>query len=384
MKGKIVRWGIVILILAGIGAYLWHVTRPEPVEIVVHPVERGLVEKTVSNTRAGTVKACRRAKLSPGIGGQITTLPVRVGQQVKKGQLLLELWNKDLAAQLSLAKREEDAARAKKKAVCLRAEIARREADRLLSLRKTGAASEERTDRAVTEAKALDAECAAAESAVSVSQARAASVLANLERTRLVAPFDGVIAEINGELNEYVTPSPIGIPTPPAVDIIDTSCFYVEAPIDEVDAPLVSVGMPARIRLDAFRDRRFTGKVERVDAYVLDRERQARTVDVEVRFAPAENPEKLLAGYSADIDVVLEVHPETLRVPTESILDNTRVFVFDPATGTISARTVELGISNWDFTEIRSGLKEGEQVILNVDAPGVESGAKAVIAGKHP
>ncbi|MBW1779102.1 MAG: efflux RND transporter periplasmic adaptor subunit, partial [Deltaproteobacteria bacterium] len=255
MKGKIVRWGIVILILAGIGAYLWHVTRPEPVEIVVHPVERGLVEKTVSNTRAGTVKACRRAKLSPGIGGQITTLPVRVGQQVKKGQLLLELWNKDLSAQLSLAKREEDAARAQKKAVCLRAEIARREADRLLSLRKTGAASEERTDRAVTEAKALDAECAAAESAVSVSQARAASILANLERTRLVAPFDGVIAEINGELNEYVTPSPIGIPTPPAVDIIDTSCFYVEAPIDEVDAPLVSVGMPARIRLDAFRDR---------------------------------------------------------------------------------------------------------------------------------
>ncbi len=383
MKGKIIRWGIVILILAGIGAYLWHVTRPEPVEIVVHPVERGLVEKTASNTRAGTVKACRRAKLSPGIGGQITTLPVRVGQRVKKGQLLLELWNKDLAARLSLAKREEDAARAKKKAVCLRAEIARRDADRLLRLRKTGAASEERTDRAVTEAKALDAECAAAESAVSVSRARAASILANLERTRLVAPFDGVIAEINGELNEYVTPSPIGIPTPPAVDIIDTSCFYVEAPIDEVDAPRVSVGMPARIRLDAFRDRRFTGKVERVDAYVLDRERQARTVDVEVRFAPAENPEKLLAGYSADIDVVLEVHPETLRVPTESILDNTRVFVFDPATGTISARTVEIGISNWDFTEIRSGLEEGEQVILNVDAPGVEDGAKAVIAEKR-
>lgn len=383
MKGKIIRWGIVILILAGIGAYLWHVTRPEPVEIVVHPVERGLVEKTASNTRAGTVKACRRAKLSPGIGGQITTLPVRVGQRVKKGQLLLELWNKDLAARLSLAKREEDAARAKKKAVCLRAEIARRDADRLLRLRKTGAASEERTDRAVTEAKALDAECAAAESAVSVSRARAASILANLERTRLVAPFDGVIAEINGELNEYVTPSPIGIPTPPAVDIIDTSCFYVEAPIDEVDAPRVSVGMPARIRLDAFRDRRFTGKVERVDAYVLDRERQARTVDVEVRFAPAEKPEKLLAGYSADIDVVLEVHPETLRVPTESILDNTRVFVFDPATGTISARTVEIGISNWDFTEIRSGLEEGEQVILNVDAPGVEDGAKAVIAEKR-
>jgi HlyD family secretion protein len=384
MKRKITRWGLGILILAGIGAYLWHITRPEPLRIVVHRVARGLVEKTVSNTRAGTVKACRRARLSPGIGGQITKLPVRKGQRVVKGALLLELWNADLTAQLSLAEKEAQAARARKKAVCLRAEIARREADRLLSLRKSGAASEERTDRAVTEAKALDAECAAAESSVSVSRASVAAIHANLERTRLLAPFDGVIAEINGELNEYVTPSPIGIPTPPAVDLIDASCFYVEAPVDEVDAPSITVGMTARIRLDAFRNRHFMGKVQRIDAYVLDRERQARTVDVEVRFTKLKDSTPLLAGYSADIDIILEVRPDTLRVPTESILDNTRIFVFDAETGKIAARSVEIGISNWDFTEIRSGLREGEQVILNVDEAGVKDGAAAVIGEERP
>jgi len=383
MKSKIARWVLGFLLIFGIGGYLWHATRSKPIEIVVHPVEQGLVEKTVSNTRAGTVKACRRAKLSPGIGGQIVKLNVREGDWAKKGQLLLELWNKDLTAELTLAERESGAALAKKKAVCLRAEVAQRDAERLLSLRKSGAASEERADRAVTEAKALQAECTAAEAAISISQARTAAILATLERTRLFAPFDGVIAEINGELNEYVTPSPIGIPTPPAVDIIDTSCFYVVAPIDEVDAPQVSVGMTARVSLDAFRERRIMGKVERVDAYVLDRERQARTVDVEVRFAPPENVIRLLAGYSADIDIILEVHADTLRVPSESILGKKSVFIFDPATKKIVRRSVEIGISNWDFTEIRSGLKKGELVVLNVDEAGVKDGAAAVRVEKR-
>ncbi len=383
MKRKALKWVLALLVLAGVGGYLWHTTRPKPIEVVVHPAERGRVEKTVSNTRAGTVKACRRAKLSPGIGGQIVRLEVREGDRVKKGQLLLELWNKDLDAELSLVEREAEAAQAKKAAVCFRAEMTRREAERLLSLRKTGAASEERTDRAVTEAKAFQAECTAAEAAISISRARSAAIRANLERTRLTAPFDGVIAEVNGELYEYVTPSPVGIPTPPAVDLIDTSCFYVIAPIDEVDAPQVSVGMTAKITLDAFRDRSFNGKVERMDAYVLDRERQARTVDVEVRFAAPQESARLLAGYSADIDIILEVRAETLRVPTECILDKKNVFVFDPSAKKVVKRSVEAGISNWDFTEILSGVKEGEQVVLNVDEAGVKDGAMAVVSGKR-
>ena len=61
----------------------------------------------------------------------------------------------------------------------------------------------------------------------------------------LTAPFDGVVAEVNAELGEYVTPSPPGIPTPPAVDLIDDRCLYVTAPIDEVDAPEIRTGMPA-------------------------------------------------------------------------------------------------------------------------------------------
>ncbi|MEW5910341.1 MAG: efflux RND transporter periplasmic adaptor subunit [Thermodesulfobacteriota bacterium] len=377
MKRKIFHILVAAVFIAGIVILIRYLTRPKPVEVSVKPVEKGMVERTVSNTRAGTVKACRRAKLSPGIGGQISKLPIREGERVKKGELLLELWNEDLLAELKLAQNEVESSIARKNSVCVRAEMAKREAVRMADLIRRGAVSEERADKAATEAKALESECSAAESAVATSRSRVGAVRAGLERTRLIAPFDGIIAEINGELNEYVTPSPIGIATPPAIDLVDNSCFYVTAPIDEVDAADVRVGMPARISLDAFSNRRFDGKVVRIDAYVLDREKQARTVDVEVQFLKPADIRDLLPGYSADIEIILEQRMDILRIPTESILDGKRVFVFIPDRNRIEEKEVRAGISNWDFTEILSGLSAGEQIILNVDRPEIKPGIKA-------
>ncbi|MCK4727496.1 MAG: efflux RND transporter periplasmic adaptor subunit, partial [Desulfobacterales bacterium] len=207
---------------------------------------------------------------------------------------------------------------------------------------------------------------------------------ANLARTRLTAPFDGVIAEINGELNEYLTPSPPGIATPPAVDLIDNACFYITAPIDEVDAPEIVSGMRARVSLDAFGDRRFDGKVRRIAPYVLDREKQARTVDVEVEFTNPEEIRQLLAGYSADVEIILDVRRGTLRIPTEAVLDGKRVFVYLPDKKVIKERIFKSGISNWDYTEVISGLRADELVVVNADHPGVKDGAHTVVAKEEP
>jgi HlyD family secretion protein len=120
----------------------------------------------------------------------------------------------------------------------------------------------------------------------------------------LYAPFDGTVAKIVGELGEYSTPSPPGVPTPPAIDLIDDTCLYVKAPMDEVDAPKIQVGLPVRVSLDALPKQPLPGKVRRVAPYVLAVEKQARTVDVEVDFErPATG--NLLVGYSADVEIVL-------------------------------------------------------------------------------
>jgi HlyD family secretion protein len=384
MVRRLFRWSLALLLLAGIGLGVWLFSRPEPVGVVVKPVTRGIVERTVANTRAGTVKACRRAKLSPGIGGQIVRLPIREGETVKEGQLLLELWNADLVAQAQLATKELETARSRAQAACIQAQVARRDAERLVALKKSGSVSLERTDQAVAQAEAGEAECAASRAAVRSAEARVEVVRANLDRTRLTAPFDGVVAEINGELFEYVTPSPVGIPTPPAVDLVDNACFYVTAPIDEVDAAAIRMGMPVRITMDAFGDRRFAGRVRRIADYVLDVEKQARTVDVEVAFDDPEDRGQLLAGYSADIEVILDVRTDVLRVPTEAVMDGGRVFVFDPADRRLGERTIATGLANWDHTEVTAGVSAGEQVVVNVDLPDLADGSSARLAEEAP
>ncbi len=370
MKRIAIIAALVVVAIAG----AWLLTRPDPVAVTLVTVERGPVSATVTNTRAGTVDACRRAGLSPASGGQIVSLPVAEGERIETGDLLLELWNEDVKAELTLAERDARAARSRAREACIVADVAKRDAERLVRLQADRLASEEAADQARGRAESTAAACSAAEDAARVADARIDVTRARLERTQLHAPFAGVIAEINGELGEFVTPSPVGIPTPPTVDLIDASCLYISAPIDEVDAPRVRAGLPARISLDAFPDLTFPGHVRRVAPYVLVQERQARTVEIEAEF---DDPEKagLLAGYSADVEVVLEERADVLRLPTSVILPDDTVFVFDEAAGTIASRAVETGIANWEFTEIVSGLAAGDRVVSSIDREGVVDGA---------
>ncbi|NEX18219.1 MAG: efflux RND transporter periplasmic adaptor subunit [Halochromatium sp.] len=366
-----------LLLAAAIGGW-WLLSRPQPIAVRVQNVERGLVEEVVANTRAGTVKACRRARLAPGSGGQIETLAVHEGDRVQAGQLLLELWNLDLKARVTLAEREAEAAEARSLATCLQADQAEREAARQVKLEARNMTSEEGLDRAITAAQAGRADCEAARASARVSAAQIGVAQAELERTRLTAPFAGIVAEVSGELNEYVTPSPPGIPTPPAVDLIDDACFYISAPIDEVDAAKVRLGLDARVTLDAFGDQALAGTVRRIAPYVLDQEKQARTVEVEVVIAEPPADRALLAGYSADVEIIIDRHEDVLRIPTAAIRAGEPTSVLLLADGVLAERALETGLSNWEQTEIVSGLSAGEQVVLSLGREGVEAGAAAV------
>ncbi|HWQ39073.1 MAG TPA: efflux RND transporter periplasmic adaptor subunit [Burkholderiales bacterium] len=370
---------IVLLIALAAGA-IWYASRPDPLPVTVATVERGLVESTVANTRAGTVSACRRAKLAPRSGGQIARLHVQEGDRVRAGQVLLELWNEDLRAQLELARDQQESARERATEICLTADAAEREAQRSRQLMERGFISEERLDRAVSDAQARRAACNAARAEVKQAAARATAVEAELSRSYLRAPFAGVVAEVTGEVGEFTTPSPPGIPTPPAVDLIDDSCLYVTAPIDEVDAPNIVIGQPGRITIDAFPGKKFPGHVRRIAPYVLDREKQARTVDVEIEFEDASQFRTLLVGYSADVEIVLAARDNVLRVPTAALLEGNRVWLVTPE-GRLTIRKLETGLSNWEFTEVRSGLSEGDRIVLSVERQGLVEGAKVIAEG---
>ena len=243
-------------------------------------------------------------------------------------------------------------------------------------LQKKNLSSEEAVDRADGEARAQKAACNAARATSEVSKARLNVIQAELDRTRLIAPFSGVVAEVNGEVGEFVTPSPVGIPTPPAVDLMDISCLYVSAPIDEVDAPRIRVNMKVNISLDALSGEVFSGTVKRIAPYVLEVEKQARTVDVEVEFVCQQDCMNMLPGYSADIEVILDEKGNVLRIPTEAILEGNKVLVFT-ADKLLEQREVKTGLSNWVWTQITEGLSEGDEVVVSIDREGVEDGVPA-------
>src|ERR1700675_1450629 len=129
---------LVVFIVAALGAAVWYVMRPKPIPVALGQADHGLVENTVTNTRAGTVTACRRAKLAPPIGGQIARLNVKKGDRVRAGQVLLELWNDTLSAQLQLARNQLDSARSHAQESCLAADVAEREAERSKKLKEKG------------------------------------------------------------------------------------------------------------------------------------------------------------------------------------------------------------------------------------------------------
>jgi HlyD family secretion protein len=368
---------IVLILSAGVllAAAGWYFTRPKPVAVALATVERGTVEATVSNTRAGTVKACRRSKMAPPAGGQIAELLVKKGERVAAGQVLLRLWSKDLQAEQKLAQEQLATAQTQAQQACLQADLAEREAERARQLQAQNFISHEGLDQKVAAAKVSRAGCNAAHSMVEQSRSRIAVACAALERMTLRAPFAGVVADISGEQGEFATPSPPGIPTPPALDLIDDSCLYVSAPIDEVDASFVKQGLPGRITMDALKGQQFPGRVRRVAPYVLDLEKQARTVEVEMAFDELPKSGRLLVGYSADVEIVYDAHNNVLRIPTSALMEGKQVLVY--RNDRLEQRTVGIGLSNWEYTEITSGLNAGDRVVLSLDREGVKAGARA-------
>lgn len=371
---------ISVIIISGAIAFVsWFFARSKPLQVDLATITIGNVEATVVNTRAGTIKSCQRSNLAPISGGQITKIWIKEGDHVQKGQVLLELWNQDLQAQRELAQRQLTMAQERRRETCILADNARRESIRVQQLVTKGFVSSQRADDANANARSRQASCEAAISDIKRAEAQIRVAQAGIDRTIITAPFSGVIGKITGELGEFTTPSPPGIPTPPTIDLIDDRCLYVTAPMDEVDAPKIKVEQEARITLDAMPGKIFPGKVRRIAPYVTEIEKQARTVDIEVDFLHIPS-DALLVGYSADVEVVLDRKTDVLRIPTQAIRQNNKVWVTD-ADNRLVEHQLETGLSNWSFTEIRGGLKAGDQVLMSFDQDDIKAGA--TVQSKH-
>ncbi len=377
---KIPRWALVLALVVAAAALLRFVvfrTRPIPVEVA--RIELGTVEETVTNTRAGTVKARLRAKLSPQIAGRVVELPYRKGARVEAGALLLRLDDSVQAAQVKLAQEQVRTAEAQSNEACLAAELAERELRRGRAMEKDGIASAQTLDTLESGRDRSVAACQAARATLDQARAQVGVARAELALTTIRAAFGGVVADCSTEVGEWITPSPPGVPIPAVLDLIDPGSVYVSAPIDEVDSERVRPGQEARVTVDSRPGEKLPGRLVRVAPYVLDVLEQNRTVEVEVELADARLAATLLPGTSADVEVILARREGVARIPTAAIAEGGKVLVL--AGGRLAERTVTTGMRNWQYAEVRSGVAVGELVVVVRDSPDIKAGARARAKG---
>ena len=370
---------LVLALLVALGAALkLYVLRPKPVSVQVVAAARGPVESTITNSRAGTVRARRRAQLSPEVSGRVVELPHREGDAVKAGELIVRLDRSVQDAQLERVRRGLESAQAMHAEACLVAERAERELERNRGLLEERIISADLLDQLENTRDRARLACATAETRVAEASSEVDLALVQASLFELHAPFDGVLAEQSVEVGEYVTPSPPGVPIPSRIDLIDPTSIYISAPMDEVDSAVIKVGQEVRVTIDPYPDQEFLGRVARLAPFVLDREEQNRTIEIEVELDDEAFAARLLPGTSADVEVILQVAKDMLRIPTSTLLEGGRVLVLEG--GFLVERKLEVGLKNWNWTEVRGGLVVGDEVVTSLGSTDVVAGALAELA----
>jgi HlyD family secretion protein len=353
------------------------VLAPDPVRVSVAAATMGTVEETVTNTRAGTVKARKRANLSPETSGRVVALPYPKGARVAEGAVVLRLDDSMQRAQLDLAEQDVRAAAARVDETCLAADLAAKELVRGKELAAQGINSPQALERLESESERGQAACRAARATLDQARARQRLAAQELARTQLRAPFAGVVADIHTEIGEWITPSPPGVPLPPVVEILDPTSLYVTAPIDEMDAERVRSTQAVRLSVDSRRGEHFAGHLVRIAPYVQDVVEQNRTLEVEAEFDDPRVAATLFPGTSADVEIIVSQRSDVLQIPTSAISQGDEVLVLED--GRLVDHRVKIGLRNWRTTEILDGLEAGDQVVVTRDSPDIKAGARAVV-----
>lgn len=363
-----IRWTLIVAAAVVVVVVLRATAcRSKGIEVEAARVERGVVEDVVTNSEAGTVRTRERARIGAEQPGRVSAIPKREGASCKAGDVLVELDADAARLRRDLARRDLEAARHAAEQARAAAALAQGDWERVQPLAEQGFIAPGERDAVQSRRDEADA----ARRAAQAREESAASALGIAEETlrqmRVLAPFDGVVSQRFVEVGEAVVPGQA------MVEVLNPRRLYVSAPLDEMDIARVHVGLPARVSLDPYPDRNWHGTVSRVAPFVNDVVQQNRTLEVEVELALDDGGPLPKPGTSADVEIILDRREGVLRVPTFSLIESKRVLVIEH--GRAVAREVSTGLRNWEWSQVVSGLTEGQIVVTSLDVQGVKAGA---------
>jgi HlyD family secretion protein len=369
---------ITVVSLAALIAVAPRALRKKPLLIKSQKVERSLVRDVVASSTAGEVVPARKATVRAELGARVVAVKHERGDRVKRGEAVLLLDAADLEARVAQASATVAANAAQVAQAQARVAAARRSAERAKSLAARGAGTAQLSED--SEAMLKEAEEAARAADGMRAQAEAALRVARVSRGKaeIAAPFDGVLVEMKLDPGEELSPGA------PVFEIIDDTKLYVEASIDEADVARIKTGQPATLTLDALPGRTIEAVVSRLGPAVRKDLKGARTlpIDVDVKDPQAALAVGLKSGMSADVEIIVAEKPDVLSLPTNVIIGRgAKRNVYKIVEGHAKLTPVEVGLSNWDRTELLSGVALGDEVVATLNMKELEDGV-AVKPGK--
>ncbi len=393
-RKRIIIWSsiaaaVVALVVAGALIASSSGTKIDPSKLA--KVEKGDLAKSVVAT--GKIWPITQVEIKSKATGIVKKLYVEYGDKVKKGQLLAELDRDEMQAQVDQARAQLEASiaslnstradlvRAKVDAEGPDVPLLKRAYDRAQGMAKDGVVSASALDDAEknyelalnkqnvakAQLQVLQAKIGQAQGQLAHDRATLKQLEEQLSYTTIESPLDGIVLSRDVEIGDAVSSILVlGSSATLVMTLGDTSEVYVKGKVDESDIGKVYLGQPARIKVESFKDKTFTGKVTKISPMGVEKD-NVTTFEVRVSI---NNPEGVLkAMMTANAEIILEEHKNVLQIPEGSIIydkdKKASVEVPDPK-GKEGKRkiAVNIGISNGAKTELLQGLKEGDQVVL--------------------
>ncbi len=380
---------LVLLIAGGVIAATRGGTKIDPTKLA--KVERGDLAKSVVAT--GKVTPITKVEIKSKASGIVKKLYVDYGDRVKQGQLLAQLDKAEIQAQVdqsraaleaaeaNLKSAQADYQRAKVDAEGPDVPLLKRAYDRTLSEAKYGVVSASQLDDAdknyqlalnkqnVAKAQVtvLNAKIAQAQAQVAQDEANLKQLEEQLSYTDIISPIDGIVLSRDVEIGDAVSSILVlGSSATLVMTLGDTSEVYVKGKVDESDIGKVYLGQAARIKVESFKDKTFYGKVTKISPMGVEKD---NVTTFEVRVSIQNPGGELKAEMTANAEIILDEHKDVLQIPEGSIIydKDKKAYVDIPnpkGKDGMDKIAINIGISNGAKTEVLSGLKEGQEVVL--------------------
>jgi len=395
-KGKRNLWlwtGLAVLILAVIGGGVYAAgntsSKLEPSQLA--KAERGDIARSVVAT--GKVQPITKVEVKSKASGIVTDLKTDINDVVKRGQVIAQLDQVEILAQVAAQRASLNAAESNAKAAAAAIDYDKVSAEapdlpmykhtyeRAAEMSKDGVVSKQALDdaqqkylfaantrdKAVAQISVDTSKLRQAQAQVAQNQASLRQLEEQLSYTVIQSPMDGVILSRDVEKGDAVSSILVlGSTATLVMTIGDIHQVYVQGKVDESDIGKVYLGQPARIKVESFKDKTFYGKVTRIAPLGVEKD-NVTTFEVRVSI---DNPGgELKANMTANAEVILDEHKNVVTVPEQAVLydkdRNASVEIPDPKQKTGRRKvSIKSGISNGTRTEILAGINPGDTVIL--------------------